>query len=71
MVVLDVDNGKPIQLITPGSAGTSVPPAWDDPDMLVLTDRATVLVMRYGSGTNAAPAWLSGEPKPKDTLVIK
>jgi outer membrane protein assembly factor BamB len=71
LVVLDVDNGKPIQLVAPGSSGTSVPPAWDDPDMLVLTDKATVLVMRYGSGSNAAPAWLSGKRPKKDTLVIK
>jgi outer membrane protein assembly factor BamB len=71
MVVLDVDNGKPIQLVAPGSAGTSVPPAWDDPDLLVLTDKATVLVMRYGAGGNAAPARLAGKDKPKDTIVLE
>ena len=71
LVVLDVGNGKPIQLIAPGSSGSSVPPAWDDPDLLVLTDKATLLVMRYGSGTNAAPAWLGGAPKSERTLVIK
>jgi outer membrane protein assembly factor BamB len=70
MVVLDVDMGKPLQILSPGSSGMSVPPAWDDPDMVLLSNKGTLMVMRYGSGSNAAPAWMSDEPKER-TLVIK
>jgi outer membrane protein assembly factor BamB len=70
IAVLDVDTGKPVQLIAPGS-GSSVPPAWDDPDMLLLSDKATLLIMRYGSGGNAAPAWLTAKPKRERTLTIR
>lgn len=69
LVVLDVDTGKPVQLIAPGS-GTSVPPAWDDPDMLIFSNKATLLVLRYGSGGNAAPAWMGDEPR-KRPLVFR
>ncbi len=69
-VVLDVDTGQPVQLIATGSAGTSVPPAWDDPDMLVFSNKALLLVMRYGAGANAAPASMSGDPERK-TLIIR
>jgi hypothetical protein len=70
LVVLEVDTGRPLQLLSPGSGGMSVPPAWDDPDMILLSNKGTLMVMRYGSGTNAAPAWMSDEPKEK-ALVIK
>lgn len=57
LAVLNVDTGQPIQLLAPGS-GVSVPPAWDDPDMLLLSNKALLLAIRYGSGGFSAPASL-------------
>lgn len=50
IAILDVTTGKPVQLITAGS-GTSVPPAWRDPEFVALTDKGMVLMLRLGSGT--------------------
>jgi outer membrane protein assembly factor BamB len=50
IAILDVTTGKPVQLITAGS-GTSVPPAWRDPEFAALTDKGLLLMLRLGSGT--------------------
>lgn len=57
LAVLEVDTGKPVQLLAPGS-GMSVPPAWEDPDMLILSNKALLLGVRYGAGGFSAPASL-------------
>jgi outer membrane protein assembly factor BamB len=59
IAVLDVDTGRPVQLLTPGS-GVSVPPAWDDPDLVALSNKALLVVARYGAGGFAAPESLGG-----------
>lgn len=58
MAVLSIDDGRPVQLVNPGS-GVSVPAFWDDPDLLLLSNKALLLVMRYGSGTGTAPMSLN------------
>lgn len=51
LTFLDLETGRPIQLLSPGSAGFSVRPAHRDPDLVALSNKGTVLVLRYGSSS--------------------
>jgi len=56
MTVLDVGTGRPVQLLTPGSGGVSVPPAHEGSDLVLLTNKGMLLVLRHGEGVGAARA---------------
>jgi outer membrane protein assembly factor BamB len=47
--VLRVADGKPVQLIWPGS-GSSAAPAWRDPDVAFLSNKGMIFTLRYGGG---------------------
>lgn len=49
LAVLDAISGKPLQLVAPGS-GASVPPAFRDPDLALLSNKGLLLALRYGEG---------------------
>lgn len=51
MPVLDAVTGKPTQIIDAGPAGSLVPPARLRKDLAVLTNRGTLLLLRYGEGS--------------------
>ncbi len=46
---LEIDTGRPKQLFSLG-AGISVPPAYRDPDLLVLSNQGAFIALRYGQG---------------------
>lgn len=49
ITVLETQTGRPVQLIDPGS-GLSVAPAHRSPDLVALSNKGLLLVMRYGEG---------------------
>lgn len=50
VAILDVEEGQPVQLFNPGS-GLSVPPFARGNDLLLMTNKATFLALRYGEGS--------------------
>lgn len=53
LTILDTGTGRPVQLLTPGS-GLSVPPVREGPDLIALSNRGLLLVMRHGQGIGVA-----------------
>ncbi len=53
LTVLDIGTGRPVQLLTPGS-GLSVPPVVEGPDLIALSNRGMLLVLRHGAGIGVA-----------------
>lgn len=56
MTVLEVNTGRPVQLIAPGSAGQSVPPAREGSELVALTNKGMLLVLRHGAGIGVTRA---------------
>lgn len=49
LAILDVEEGQPVQLFNPGS-GLSVAPYVRDQDLVIMTNKAGFLALRYGEG---------------------